>query len=643
MAILPLQLGRVSNQLRTSITQSTISSAQRQLLEVQNQLSTGKRLISPSDSPGDAAIAQQIRKLLEQRKAYADNLTRAGSHLGEVDSTLGQLSDLLQQAQTLASANVGSDVTPEARQSAAAIADALFRQLMDIGNHQFEGVYIFAGDRSTDAPFVEVGGGVKFTGTDNVLRNAFDQSVVLPFMVDGQAVFGALSSRVEGTADLTPSLTSSTRLSDLRGATGDGVRLGSIQLSNGTTTAIVDLSQADTIGDLITAINNAGVGSITASVSGSGMGLQLVGGGADDISINEIGGGTTAADLGILQSLGTGAGNPINGASVQARVTGFTPLSSLNGGAGIDTANGLIITNGLITRTIDLSGATTVEDMLNTINGSGAAVRAEINAAGTGINILNPTQGTSMTIAENGGTTAADLGVRSFGPASPLSELNFGRGVSTVQGNDIQITDSNGISFQVDLTGLNTIQDVLDAINTAATTAGAGLTASFAATGNGIVLTDTAGGAGTLSLAAINFSQATADLGLTAAAAGGVISGTDVNAVEPDGVFSHLAGLRDALRNNDQAAITKAAEGLKLDYDRVVRMRGETGARVQEIESRQQRLADQNVATTALLSSLEDVDFTEAIARFQTLQTALQASLQTSARMLDLSLMDFLG
>jgi flagellin-like hook-associated protein FlgL len=641
MAILPLQLARVSNTLRTSVTQATISGAQRQLLEVQNQLSTGKRLNAPSDGPGDAAIAQQIRKLLEQRKAYADNLARAGMQLGEADTVLGQLGDLLQQAQTIASANVGSDVTTDARQNAAAVVDALFRQLMDLGNHQFEGVYVFAGDRSTEPPFVEIGGGVTFNGNDNVLRNAFDERVVLPFRVDGQTVFGALSSRVEGTADLTPSLTSATRLIDLRGATGDGVRPGSIQLSNGTTTKIVDLSQADTIGDVITAINSAAVGSITASISG--LGLQLTGGAGDDISVIEIGGGTTASDLGIVQATGAGAGIPVNGSSAQARVTGFTPLASLRGGAGIDTTNGLIITNGLITRTIDLSAVTTVEDMLNAINGAGAAVRAEINSAGTGINLFNPTQGTNMTIAENGGTTAADLGVRSFAPSAALSELNLGRGVNTVSGSDIQIADSNGVSFEVDLSGLTTVQEVIDAINTAATTAGAAVVTGFTVTGNGIVLTDTAGGPGTLALTALNFSTAAADLGLTGTSAGGVITGTDVNPVEPGGVFSHLAALRDALRNNDQNAITAAAEGLADDFDRVVRIRGETGARVQEIEARQQKLEDQNIASRALLSSLEDVDFTDAVARFQTLQTALQASLQTSARILDLSLMDFLG
>jgi flagellin-like hook-associated protein FlgL len=221
--------------------------------------------------------------------------------------------------------------------------------------------------------------------------------------------------------------------------------------------------------------------------------------------------------------------------------------------------------------------------------------------------------------------------------------LNLGKGVRTVEGDDIRLTDSNGIRFDVDLTGASTIQDVLSAINSAATTAGAGVTAGFATTGNGIVLTDTAGGPGTLALTALNFSNAAIDLGITAAASGGVITGTDVDPVEPNGIFSHLAQLRDALRSNNQLAITEAAAGLKADYDRVVRTRGETGARVQEIEARQRKLEDQNLATRSLLSSLEDTDFAEAVARFQTLQSALQASLQTSARILDLSLLDFLG
>src|SRR5439155_15400144 len=142
-------------------------------------------------------------------------------------------------------------------------------------------------------------------------------------------------------------------------------------------------------------------------------------------------------------------------------------------------------------------------DLLNRINQSGTGVLARLSENGTGIDIFNPVQGTQMTIGENGGATAADLGVRSFSPSSLLSELNGGKGVTTVAGADIQITRRDATNFSVDLSGLNTVQDVINAINTA--DAGGGVIASFATTGNGIVLTDSTVG-GSLSVTSLNSS-----------------------------------------------------------------------------------------------------------------------------------------
>lgn len=640
MAILPIQLARVSNLLRANLASSTIARTQQKLLAAQNELSTGQRISAPSDDPGDAAVAMQLQKLLEQRQAYADNLKHAQSQLGEVDSTLGDVTDLLQQAQQIASANVGSDVTPDQRAGAAEVVKSLYSQMLSLANKQFEGVFLFAGDRSTEPPFVEEGGGVKFVGTSNLLKNVYDENTSLAFMVDGAQVFGALSTRVRGSTDLSPALSASTRLTDLAGAGAEGVRLGSIQLGNGTDAAIVDLSGADSMQDVINAINNAGVGSITAAIAAGGDSLVLSGGAGDDITVNEIGGGTTAADLGILRTSAQGAGVGLNGASVGAKVTLLTPLADLRNGAGIDTS-GLTLSNGQTNATVDLSGAVTVEDLINAVNASDAGVLARINDAGTGLDLVNPIQGLAMTVGENGGTTAGDLGLRSLTPATPLSELNDGRGVSTVTGSELEVFRKDGSSFAVDLSGASTIQDVIDAINTA--DAGGGVVASFATTGNGIVLTDSTGGAGNLRVQSVNFSTAAADLGLDEPSTTATLSGRDVNGIESPGAFGNIQRLRDALLANDQQAITQAAEGLQGDYDRIVRVRGQSGARIQELEARQNRLEDENVATKALLSDLRDTDFTEAISRFSTLQNALQASLQTSAQVMNLSLLDFLG
>jgi flagellar hook-associated protein 3 FlgL len=645
MAILPLQTARVSNLLRTNLAQGQISRTQSQLLKTQNELSTGKRLNVASDDPGDAAVVLQLQKTLEQRGAYLTNLGRAQSQLGEVDSTLGSLSDLLNEAKTIASANVGSDVTADQRAGAAAIIERLYSEAVSVANRQFEGVYIFGGDRSTEQPFVSEAGGVKFVGSSRVLENTYDENTNLAFMVDGAEVFGALSTRVEGITDLTPSLGGATRLSDLRGATDDGVRPGLIKIGNGSATATVDLSQADTIGDVVDAINAAALGGVTAAIAPDGVSLRLTGGATEDVSVSEVGGGTTASDLGILNTAGAGVNTPLDGPNVKARVTLLTPLASLNAGAGIGLAGGLQITNGQTSATVDLTGAATVQDAINRINNSGTHVRAEINAAGTGINILNPVQGTEMRIAENGGTTAADLGIRSYSTTTSVADMNNGRGVRTVAGVDFTVAAKNGASFDVDLSAAQTdVQGVIGAINAAASAAGVNVVADFTTTGNGIRLTDNTVGGATFAITAQNFSEAVNDLGFKdVAPAGNTLTATDVAPVRAQGIFADLGKLRDALHANDQSGITAAAEGLIGDFDRVARLRGETGARVQEMESRQGRMEDQNVATQSLLSSLADTDFTKAITEFQTLQTALQATMQTSARTLNLSLMDFIG
>ena len=641
MAVLPLNIARVSNLMRSNIALGQLNTTEGQLLRVQNELTTGKKVNSPSDDPGAAARIQQIQKTLETRADYDANLTSAANNLGAVDSTLGDVNDLLRQAQTLASANVGDDVSQDAKNAAATQVDSIYDQLLDLGNKEFEGSYLFAGDKLDQQPFKEFAGGVQFVGSAKTLRNQVDESTDASFQVNGADVWGALSTRIEGKTTLAPAVSATTRLGDLGGASGNGVAKGSIKLGNGTNSAAVDLSGADDLGDVMDAINAAGLGGVTASLNAAGTGLNISGGAGETITVADLPGGTTAADLGIKQA--AAAGTPVVGQGLNAAVTPLTPLSALNGGAGIDT-KGLKITNGQKSATVDLAGAKNVQDLINAVNGAGTGVQLAINDAGSGLTLQNTTQGTQMSVSENGGTTAADLGLRSFTAATRLSELNDGDGVRTVDGKDFSVADSAGKSFDVDLTsGDKTVQSVIDEINAAASTAGAGVTASFATTGNGIVLTDTAGGSAKMKLTALNASPALKDLGLTTgAAAGNTVTGSDVDPVQANGVFANVNALRTALRSGTKADITKAAENLQADYTRVSSVHGQVGARVQAIQDRQDRLADENISTKKLLSQLQDTDFTTAATQYSQLQTSLEATLRTTSTMLNMSLMDFI-
>ena len=646
MAIVPIQIARVSNLLSSSISDQSITATQAQLLNVQNELTTGKQITQPSDNPADAALILALNKSLSQQTGYTNNVTAATSQLGAVDSSLTNLNNLLLQAQQIASKDAGSAATATQRQGDAQVVTSLLTEVQSLANTKSNGVYVYGGDNGNQPPYVGANGGIQFVGAPNVLQTQVDEGVLAPTSISGPSVFGGISARINGSTNLNPTVTPQTQLADLNGATASGIDRSTIQLGNGTNTANIDLSQAQTLGDVVNDINAAGVGGITATLSNNG--IILNGAPTDNISVTDID-GTGAADLGIATA-GAGVGNPLTGAPLDPKITPLTPLSTLEGGAGLDSS-GIIISNGITTKTLTFPAGGDIQSILNSINGAGVGAQATINSTGSGINVQSTTQGTTLTIGENGGLTATQLGIRSFSPTSPLSELNNGNGVGTAPNGgtaDFTITNTAGTAFSVSVTGAVTVQDVINDINTASAAAaggaGANVTASFATTGNGIVLTDSSGGnTSKFTVASVGGSSAAADLGLSTAASGNTITGTDVNGIQASGIFGDLSALATALTNNDLNGINAAAEKIQTDTTAASAAQGLAGAQSQALQNRTAELSSQNVATQQLLSSVQDVNMTSAISEFQTLQTALQAALLTTAQSQQLSLLNFLS
>ena len=637
MMVLPLSTTRVSNLTQGSVATVNIDNMQAQLTQIEQELSTGKAVNVASDNPSAAAMIQQLQKTLDYNTQYATNINQAGSGLKQTDATLGNITTLLTQAQSIASANVSNTVSAESRKQAASVVDSIYNQILTIANSQYQGTYLFGTSNATSAPYNQSGSGVEFVGSTKTLVNTFQQGTDLGFQVDPTQVFGGESPSISAGTNLSPDVQPTDRIIDLAGAVGKGVSMGSVQIGNGTIAATVDLSHANSMNDVVSDINNAGLAGVTATLTQ--YGLQLNASGGAQISVNEVGGGSTALDLGILQQTAGAVDVPLTGANLGSKVTDFTPLANLVGGAGIDPT-GFNLSNGSVTATLSLTGLTTVQDLINKLNTSNTGVRAQINAAGTGIDLVNATQGNSISISENGGTTAGQLGFRTFSPNTVLSALNGGSGVSLPAGNQFSMTTADATVISIGLTNAVTIQDVINQINTA----GAGkVVASFATTGNGIVLTDTTTGAGKLSVASLNGATTAVDLGLAGNSAGGVITGSDVNPIGVAGIFSDLKKLSNALKGNDTAGITLSAQGLQTDSQNVTQANASVGSRLQELNNRSADLSGQTLANQTLLSKFQDVDYTTAVTQFQTLQTGLQASLQVSAKTLNLSLLNYIG
>ena len=644
MAISPVNVSRVSNNMRTAFAVGSLQRTQLELFRTEARIATGRSFITPSEDPATAARVLDLTEAVRRQGQFLSNLRFADNNLAAADDAISEVNSLLIEAQTIASKNVSNLTSADERSADAEIIAGIRRQLLSVGNRLFDGRYIFAGRDTTLVPFIEALGGVAYLGDTGDLLTRISESGEAIINVPGNVLFGALSGQIATDADLTPFLTAATRLDDVRGAAGNGIRTGTLVFNEGTAGSFsVDLSAADTIGDVVDLINAA------AADAGSTLTAQLSVGGIDvapggaPLSITDTSAGAVAGDLGILTPSPTT--DVISGIDLGARLTRISPVQSLARGGGIDLDGGLVITNGPRTATVDLSTAETVQDIINTINNAGVFVLARINDAGTGIDLYNQVSGTSLTIGENGGTTAADLGIRTYNETTPLEGLNFGLGITRTTGaEDFRVTAKDGSTFDVNLDDAATVGEAVDAINAAAAAAGVSITASLAQVGNGIRLEDGTGGAGAMSVSTLNQSAAAADLGLVQpldAAADELVS-EDRNAVRTYGIFSALIELEAALRGDDTQGIVLAAGRLGPLTEEVTRQHGIIGARSQAARATLEQMDGAAATTEVFLSEVRDLDYASAVTQMQQAVTQLQVSMQANSRLLGLSLMDYL-
>ena len=300
----------------------------------------------------------------------------------------------------------------------------------------------------------------------------------------------------------------------------------------------VTLGAARTVGEVITAINTASGGRVTADVAPGGNGIRLsdTTGATGAFTVSEIGSSKAATDLGIRQS-NTAA--VINGDPILAGLNTVL-LSSLRGGTGLPLGRVSIRDRGGNSATIDLAGSRTVQDVLNRINNAANVdVTASLKASGNGIQIVDDTGDTGdLVIADVSSTSAAALGIAgTFNTSVPaaqganlqrqwvsentlLADYNGGRGVTPGR---FTVTNAAGLSATIDLSAPGTIRlgQVIEKINAA----GIGVTASINANGDGLLLTDTTGGAGKLKVADRDSTTA-ADLNIKGEATATTIDGS---------------------------------------------------------------------------------------------------------------------
>ena len=323
-------------------------------------------------------------------------------------------------------------------------------------------------------------------------------------------------------------LSSSSRISTLRDGRGIAFGFGtdlSITLRDGTTLNIdVNSDKAPSnVGQLMAKVNAANADKLELRIRSNGDGLELV----DKTS----GSGAFVATGKLADQLGfTGvAGNSgsIGGSRIQSTLQGPL-LSYLKGGQGLGTPGIITITNRQGTvKSVDMSGAQGLREVIDRINNSNSGVTASYNRSRTGIVVQDVTGGTSSNLivadgdsngtatklgiainAEKNSVEGGALDLQFVSEATELTRLNQGRGVRI---GSFTITNASGSQKTVTLTpNTKTVADVLELVNSNTI----GVQAKLNAQGDGITIVDTSTGSGQLTITDNQSGSSALDLGI---------------------------------------------------------------------------------------------------------------------------------
>ncbi len=502
---------RVTNRMLYNNTLVNAFRHNENILKAQEQLSSGKRVNRPSDDPIGIGEIVTHKTRINRNEAYSSIAIKAENLMNSSDGLIGTANELAVRAKELALGQVGNLASAQTRAITAREIDQLIEQAMTIGNTQIGSDYIFGGRRTDTAP-IDTNSGL-YQGDGSELTAEINQNATVNISVLASDFL---------TSDMNVQLNSSTSVSLLNG--GSGVAAGNFTITDRAgATGTVSVSAGDTIANVIAAIN-ASAANVTASLSADNSGIRI----QDNTSVASVtgpmiiaeSGSTTASDLGILGSRNV---QYLHGSDLNADAASATLLSDLFGGVGF-TPGDIIVNNAGTSATVSFAGATTLGDMITSINATGIGATASINSAGNGISL---TSASSATVAY-----AEDIG--------------------------------NGM---------------------------------------------------TASLLGIN--------------GGSNLIGT-------------LQKLSAALKANDTGAIGGLINVIDSNIDSIISARGDVGARVNRIVSSQAYLDRSTYDSQLMLNEVESADMAEVAVELSMLQTAYQATIASSASIVQPSLLDFL-
>ena len=623
---------RVSTSQIYSIATLGMSQAQSAVTKTQEQMATGKRVLSPADDPVAATTILQLNMEIARTEQYKKNIDVAETSLNLEETNMQTVVDLVQRIRELA-VKAGNTTVNTAKDydALAAEVDTRIGELLNLQNtRNAGGQYIFAGYQSGTKPFVDDGGGnFVYVGDEGQLRLQASASVSVPVSDSGKKLFVDIPSGHN---------TFNTSESPANKSSPPAII---------TVGQVIDQEAFDKLypDDLVVTFTRT-ASTINYSVTQKSNGKQLL---VDQPF-------TSGADINVAGTRFQILGNPYPGEAAVAADLDFGAVGAFD----FSLANTPIsITVGGRTETLMLDqNVTNAADLAAAFNtGPGNAAKLAnlgitVDAAGfhsaTGLNIVvgNGTANTDAALGfatQGAGTSSVNL------PFAFAAAQNFSVTPLTFQ---LEVNGkTENITFNQNITNATDLANAFNNPANAAQLARLGLTV----TDQGIISSSNAvvtikGGNSMLdSVTGLN----TQGTGTSTTRGRLVVPGDSffVESSDKQGLLTTLSRFSDAMKNVEDTPESKAVlaklvgktlTNLENSITSLVAVQSEVGARLNTLESSKDLNLDVTLFSKTVLSDMQDLDYADASIQLSMQSFILSASQQSFAKVSQLSLFTYL-
>lgn len=181
---------RISTSTMYELGVSRIGDLQSSMIRTQQQIATGRKMLTPADDPIGSARALEVAQSKSINEQYAVNRQNARNTLSQEEQTLQSVTSLIQDAQELAVTAGNGAYDDTQRKYLAAELQVRFDDLMNLANSRdAAGNFMFAGFQVASQPFLQTAGGAQYTGDQGQRMLQIGTSRQIPLSNAGNEIF----------------------------------------------------------------------------------------------------------------------------------------------------------------------------------------------------------------------------------------------------------------------------------------------------------------------------------------------------------------------------------------------------------------------------------------------------------------------